>query len=62
LIETFGTGAMLSKSGKLGLTTTTSTETEIVSTVQYLPKYTWFRYFRMAQGEFSKEDVLMQDI
>ena len=55
------TGAMLSKSGKLGLTTTTSTETEIVSTVQYLPKYTWFRYFRMAQRELPKEDILMQD-
>jgi len=35
LIGTFGTGAMLSKSGKLGLTTTSSTETEIVSTGQY---------------------------
>jgi len=61
LIGTFGTGAILSKTGKLGLTTTSSTETEICFTGQYLPKRTWFRYFRMAQGEFPKEDILMQD-
>ena len=41
--------------------TTSSTETEIVSTGERLPKCTWFRYFRLAQGESDKEDILMQD-
>ena len=48
-------------SKKLGVLTTSSTETEIVSTGERLPKCTWFRYFRMAQGEEGREDVLMQD-
>ena len=52
---------MINVSKKLGVLTTSSTETEIVSTAECLPKCTWFRYFRMAQGEEGREDVLMQD-
>lgn len=61
LFVTQGKGAMINVSKKLGLVTNSSTETEIVSTGERLPKCTWFRYFRIAQGEPIKEDMLMQD-
>ena len=61
LILTQGKGAMISVSKKLGVVTTSLTETEIVLTGERLPKCTWFRYFRLAQGEEEKEDILMQD-
>ena len=50
LFVTQGKGAMINISKKLGVATTSSTETEIVSTGERLPKCTWFRYFRIAQG------------
>ena len=56
-----GKGAMINVSKKLGLLTNSSTETEIVSTGERLPKTTWFRYFRIEQGEPIKEDILLQD-
>ena len=61
LFVTQGKGAMINVSKKVGVATTSSTETEIVSTGERLPKCTWFRYFRIAQGEEEKEDILMQD-
>ena len=61
LFVTQGKGAMISVSKKLGVATTSSTESEIVSTGERLPKCTWFRYFRIEQGEEPKEDILMQD-
>ena len=61
LFATQGKGAMINVSKKLGVVTTSSTETEIVSTGERLPKCTWFRYFRLAQGEEESEDILMQD-
>jgi hypothetical protein len=61
LFVTQGKGAMINVSKKLGLVTNSSTETEIVATGERLPKCTWFRYFRLAQGEPIKEDILMQD-
>ena len=61
LFVTQGKGAMISVSKKLGLVTNSSTETEIVATGERLPKCTWFRYFRIEQGEPVKEDLLMQD-
>ena len=61
LFVTQGRGAMISVSKKLGVLTTSSTETEIVSAGERLPKCTWFRYFRIAQGEEVKEDILLQD-
>ena len=54
-------GTMMNISKKLGLATNSSTETEIVSTGERLPKCTWFRYFRIAQGEPIKENLLAQD-
>ena len=61
LFTTMGKGAMISQAKKLGIVTTSSTETEIVSTGERMPKCTWFRYFRIAQGDSATEDILMQD-
>jgi hypothetical protein len=52
---------MINISKKLGLVTNSSTETKIVSTGERMPKCTWFRYFRIEQGEPIVEDLLMQD-
>ena len=51
---------MMNASTKLGLNSVSSTETYIASNGERFPKCTWFRYFRLAQGGTSKEDVLMQ--
>ena len=61
LYATMGKGAMINVSKKLLLDTLSSTETEIVSTRERLPKCIWFRYFRISQGDEPREDVLMQD-
>ena len=61
MVSTMGKGAMMSVSKKLGLVTRSSTETEVVSTGERMPKCTWLRYFRIAQGDRAKEDILMQD-
>ena len=61
LYATMGKGAMINVLKKLGLNTLSSTETEIVSTGERLPKCVWFRYFRIQQGDKPVEDVLMQD-
>jgi hypothetical protein len=58
---TQGKGAMINVTKKLGLVTNSSTETEIVATGECLPQCTWFRYFRIAQGEPIREDIIMQD-
>ena len=50
LFVTMGYGTMINISKKLGLATKSSTETEIVSNREKFPKYTWLRYFRLAQG------------
>ena len=61
MFTTMGKGAMLNIAKKMGLVTISSTETEIVSTGERMPKCTWFRYFRIAQGDSPTEDTLMQD-
>ena len=53
--------AMTSVSKKLGLVTTSSTETEVVADGERFPKCAWFRCFRLAPGDEAKEDILMQD-
>jgi hypothetical protein len=58
---TEGKGAMYSSSNKLKLNTLSSTETEFVTVGEKLPKSMWFRLFRIAQGGYAGEDVLMQD-
>jgi len=42
---TKGQGAMYSSSSKIKLSTTSSTETEVVSIGEKLPKSLWFRLF-----------------
>ena len=61
MFTTMGRGALLNIAKKLGLVTVSSTETEIVSTGERMPKCTWFRYFRLVQGDSPEEDILMQD-
>ena len=41
--------------------TTSSIETEIAASGERFPKRTWFHYFRLAQGDDRKEDVLLQE-
>ena len=41
------------------LNTTSSTESEIVSVGEKLPKHMWYRKFRVAQGEHDHPDMLM---
>ena len=45
---TMGKGAMMNVLKKLGLVTTSLTETEVVSNGEWFPKCSWFRYFRLA--------------
>ena len=58
---TEGKGAVFSSSTKQKLNTLSSTETEIVTVGEKLPKNIWYRYFRIEQGGSSKEDVILQD-
>ena len=61
MFTTMDKGVMLNIAKKMGLVKISSTETEIVSTGERMPKCTWFRYFRIAQGDSPTEDTLMQD-
>ena len=45
MYTTMGKGALINVARKLGLVTISSTETEVVSTGERMPKCTWFRYF-----------------
>ena len=58
---TMGRGSMINQWKKLGILTTSSTETDIFSTGKSFPKCAWFLYFRMAQVDITKDDMLMQD-
>ena len=60
-MATGGQGAIYASSTKMKLNTLSSTESEIVSVGEKLPKHIWFRYFRKAQGDESTDDVLYQD-
>ena len=58
LFLTMGRVAMMNASKKLGLVA----KTEIVSVRKRFNRCTWFRHFKLAQGEDqSKDDVLSQD-
>ena len=61
MFTTMGRGAIMNVARKLGLNTVSSTETEVVSSGERMPKCIWFRYFRLAQGDKPIEDILMQD-
>ena len=61
LYLTMGRSAIINTLKKLGIVTTSSTETEVVACGERFLKCTWFRYFRLAQGADDKEDILFQD-
>ena len=61
LFLTMGKGAMVNVSKKLGVVTTSCTETEVMSNGERFLKCTWFQCFRIAQGEEGKEDESLQD-
>lgn len=61
MFVTMGREDMINVSKKLGLVTTSSTETDVMSNGERFPKFTWFRCFRLAQGDDAEEDVLLQD-
>ena len=44
-------GAMISVLKKLGLVTAIPTKTEVVVDRECFSKYSWFRYFSLAQGD-----------
>jgi len=60
-MTTEGKGSVFASSTKLKLNTLSSTETEVVATGDKLPKFVWYRNFRIAQGSKHHEDVLYQD-
>ena len=58
---TEGTGTIYTSSTKNKLNVTSSTEGEIVSVREKLPKHIWYRKFQLEQGGSNEADVLYQD-
>ena len=58
LFVTMGRGDIGHLLKKLGIVTFSSIETEVMSNGERSPKCTWFRHFRLAQGDDTKEDLL----
>ena len=58
---TIGKGAMMNALKKLGLSTISLTENEVVSDRERHPKCTWFCCFCLAQGDEAREDLLIED-
>ena len=56
-----GKGSVVSMSTKQKLNTRSSTETEVVSVDDAMPKILWTRYFMDAQGYSMEPSVLFQD-
>ena len=56
LVVTIGTGAIINVSNELGVGTVRSVETEVVSIRETFTKCTWFRHFRVAQGEVTSKE------
>ena len=48
-------------STKLKLSTLSSTESKVVTLGEKLPKSTWFQLFCIAQGGYTKKDILIHD-
>lgn len=57
---TMGKEGMMSASRNLGLFDASSTGTKAVADGKFFPKFSWFRHFRLAQGDQEKEDLLFQ--
>jgi hypothetical protein len=56
-----GRGFPIVSSTKQNLNTRSSTETDIVGAVDFMPAICWTRYFMKAQGYGVKDNVLFQD-
>jgi len=61
MFATEAKGAVYSGSNKLKLNTISSTETELVTVGEKLPKILWYRLFRIAQGGYAQGDIILQD-
>ena len=57
----FGTGALVCKSGKQRLNTKSSTESEMVGASDYLPNTIWVKMFLDAQGHRLEQNFFEQD-
>ena len=58
---TISRGALINVSRKHKLNVESSTESELVSTIDVLGIITWSKYFTEAQGHTIKNDVLFQN-
>ena len=58
---TIGGGAILAKSKKQRLNSSSSCESELIGTGEYLKHVTWVRNFMLAQGYKMKPTILYQD-
>ena len=56
-----GRGSMLSLSKKQNLKTKSSTEVGLIGADEVIPQMLWTRYFREAQGNGIRKNVLYQD-
>ena len=56
-----GRGAMINGSKNLGPIAKTSTKIKVAFNGGKFPTCAWFRHFRIAQGDDTKEDMLLQD-
>ena len=61
LFVTMGRGEIINVSKKLGFLTVISSETEVMHNGESFPKVAWFRFFRLAQDDDDKKDLLFQD-
>jgi hypothetical protein len=57
----FGTGIIHGKASKQRLNTKSSTETEVVGAINYLPYNMWMQHFMEAQGYMLDKNVYYQD-
>ena len=58
---TMGKRDVMTVTNKLGVVTSSSTDTEIVDDKERFPKFSWFRCFRLLKGNSSEEDTLTRD-
>jgi KUP system potassium uptake protein len=60
-LGSLGKGAVMSVSSKQKLNSTSSTEGELISASDLMPKVIWTRYFLDAQGYSVEDNILNQD-
>ena len=60
-LSSFGIGAVHARSKSSKINVKSSTESELVSTSEYLPHTLWLRHFMIGQGYEIKENTIYQD-